>query len=177
MWLTGKVLPQFDLQLRICHLLGISLLDFLTSSDISNSIEKIPRSSQNPSRQPRESPKSFKKELVRDVLVAILETAEIPPPTMKEVAQRLGYDRRTIFKHFPDLCRAISALHRKESKALHLKSVEQSCQEVQQISAKLCNDGIYPSETRVSQVMTKPGYFRYKQVRATLQQAQKNFSV
>ncbi|MEA5623208.1 hypothetical protein [Nostoc sp. UHCC 0251] len=53
-----------------------------------------------------------------------------------------------------------------------------SCQEVQQICAKLYQDGMYPSEARVSQLMTKPGYLMYKQVRTILlQQAQNHVPV
>jgi hypothetical protein len=35
-------------------------------------------------------------------------TEENPPPSMAEAARRLGYDIKTLKKHFPDICREIS---------------------------------------------------------------------
>ncbi|MBE9052414.1 hypothetical protein IQ243_18675 [Nostocales cyanobacterium LEGE 11386] len=84
----------------------------------------------------------------------------------------MKYDRRTIFRHFPDLCRAIAAKSCTYKKALHCKKIEQSCQEVQQIAFQLYNKGIYPSEARVAELITMPGYLRYKQVRAVLHEVQ-----
>ncbi|WP_353932213.1 hypothetical protein WJM97_06410 [Okeanomitos corallinicola TIOX110] len=122
------------------------------------------------------SPKLFDSEQVQDFLIGVLESSQIPP-SMREVAQCLGYDRRTIFQHFPDLCQAISANYLSYRRGLFLENLAQSCREVQQICAKLYHDGVYPSEARVSKLMTKPGYLRYKQVRTMLQQAQSHFSV
>ena len=175
MWKSGKALPQIDVLLRICHFLGITLLNFLTSQDIDTSVNKITNQSQKRSRTPRISPKTFDSQQVQDSLLAVLKSDEIPPPAMKEVSLRLEYDRRTIYQHFPELCHAISGKYLSYRKVLHLENIELSCKEVKQIAAKLCNEGIYPTENLVSKSMTKPGYLRYKKVRATLQQAQSNF--
>ncbi|QMS92344.1 TniQ family protein [Nostoc edaphicum CCNP1411] len=175
MWQRGKALPRVDLLLKICHFLGVSLLDFLTSEDIGNLVKTILNQSQQRSRRTRISPKSFDYEQVQDALVTVLANDEIPPLTMKEAAQRLGYDRRTIFQHFPELCRDISAKYLNYSKELRLTNIELSCREVQDIAVILCDKGVYPTENLVSKSMTKPGYLRYKEVRATLQQAQGNF--
>lgn len=175
MWQRGKTLPQLDMLLRICHFLEITLLDFLTLEDISSAIKTIKNPCQQRSQTPRTSPKYFKLEQVQNALLLVLASDQMPPPAMKEVAQRLGYDRRTISQHFPQLCRDISAKYLSYRKALRLENIELSCKEVRQIAAKLCNEGIYPTENLISESMTKPGYLRYKKVRATLQQAQVNF--
>lgn len=174
MWKSGKAIPQIDVLLRICYFLRITLLNFLISENISSLINIRPKQPQHRSRTPRISPKSFNSEQVQDALLAVVESDEIPPPAMKEVSVRLGYDRRTILQHFPDLCHAISAKYRNYHKALRLENIALSCKEVQQIAVKLGNEGIYPTENLVSQSMTKPGYLRYKEVRATLQQEQEN---
>ena len=77
---------------------------------------------------------------------------------MEEVATRLGYNGRTIFRHFPDLCCAISAKYRSYGKECHAEKIQKSCREVKQIVLKLHNQGEYPSETRVSEIMTHHGY-------------------
>ncbi|HEY9611241.1 helix-turn-helix domain-containing protein [Allocoleopsis sp.] len=173
MWHTGKALPQLDVLLKICYCLEISLLDFLVPEKVANqplkiSIQKSPEQSHNK----RISPKCFNSDRVEEVLLATLAISKQPPPTMKEVAQQLGYDRRTISRHFPELCRAISTRSQSYRKALRLTEVEQSCQEVQQIALELLNRGVQPSEARVSELMSKPGYLRYQAVRAALQEAQ-----
>lgn len=111
------------------------------------SLQKIPEQSHNK----RVSPKSFAPDRVEEVLLATLASSREPPPTMKEVAQQLGYDRRTISRRFPELCRAISTKSQSYRKALRLTEVEQSCREVQQIALELLNRGVHPSEGRVSE--------------------------
>ena len=173
MWHAGKALPQLDVLLKIGYCLEISLLDFLlpeqeATQSLKISLQKSPERLCNK----RISPKSFDSDRVEEVLLVCLATSEEPPPTMKEVAQQLGYDRRTISRRFPELCHAISTRYQSYRKALRLTEVEQSCQEVQQIALELLHRGVHPSEARVSELMSKPGYFRYREVRAALQEAQ-----
>jgi transcriptional regulator with XRE-family HTH domain len=173
MWHGGKALPQLNVLLKICYCLELSLLDFLIPEKVAAKLLKI--SLQKSSEQlhnKRVSPKSFDSDQVEEVLLATIASGEEPPPTMKEVAQQLGYDRRTISRRFPELCRAISTRCQSYRKALRLREVEQSCQEVQQIALELLNRGVHPSEARVSELMSKPGYFRYEAVRTALQEAQ-----
>lgn len=108
---------------------------------------------------------------MQDTLLAVVQSSQEPPATMQEVADSLKYDRRTILRHFPDLCRAILAKSRSYKKAQHIKKIEQSCEEVRQIASQLRTERVYPSEARVAQNMTMPGYLRYKQVRTALQEA------
>lgn len=186
MWQTGKALPQLDIWLKICYRLEISLLDFLSPEKLgSRSFSKILQKCKEQAffrgttlpRTPRVSPKSFDPNQVRDAILVMLASNEEPPPTMKEVAKRLGYDRRTICSHFPDLCRTISAKCRSYGKACHLKKIQQSCEEVQQIAHNLYHQGVYLTEARVSELMTHPGYFRYKQVRAVLHEARRELGL
>jgi methylphosphotriester-DNA--protein-cysteine methyltransferase len=48
-------------------------------------------------------------ETVRRQLEAVLAGNEDPPPTMREVALRLGFTQKMLHRFFPALCRAISA--------------------------------------------------------------------
>ncbi len=177
MWYTGKALPQLDVLLKICYCLEISLLDFLISEKVAAkplkiSLNKSPEQSHNK----RVSPKSFDLDQVEEVLLATIASGEEPPLTMKEVAERLEYNRRTISRHFPDLCRAISAKSRLYRKAAKENKIEYSCEEVRQIALKLHHQSVYPSESCVSELMTRPGDLRYKKVRVTLQELQSELS-
>lgn len=177
MWHTGKVLPQLDVLLKICYLLEISLLDFV-QNDIS--VKPCEVSTQKPltqHRTKRASSRSFDSNKVQEALLAVLVSNEEPPPTMKEVAQRLEHDRRTILRHFPHLCHAISAKYLSHSEASRLNKIEQYCQEVRQATLHLHRSGKYPTEARVSELLTKPGCLRYKQVRAALHQVKRELGL
>ncbi|MBD2449175.1 TniQ family protein [Nostoc sp. FACHB-152] len=178
MWQTGKALPVLDMLLKICYCLEISLLDLLKPEQLAaKSFKKISHKTIRRSAAQRVSPKLFEANQVQDALLAILESNNEPPPTMEEVATSLGYNRRTIFRHFPDLCRAISAKYLSYGKACHKEKIQQSCREVKQIVLKLHHQGEYPSEARVSEIMAHPGYLRYKQVRAALNETRREIGV
>ena len=180
MWQQRKALPQLDILLRICYRLEISLLDFLYSEKLEAkcfSVALQKKKSLSSSHTPRALAKPFDPNQIRDALLIFLANDQEPPLTMKEVAKRLGHDRRTIFRHFPDLCHAVSAKYLSYGKVCHMKKIEQSCDEVQQIVLKLHNQAEYPTEARVSKLMTNPGYLRYKPVRAALNETRRELGV
>lgn len=91
MWHTGKALPQLDFLLRICYRLEISLLEFLTPEKLvvqplKLSLQKSPHTGHSK----RVSPKPFDADRVEKALLTTLMSNEQPPPTMQEVAFRLG---------------------------------------------------------------------------------------
>jgi transcriptional regulator with XRE-family HTH domain len=171
MWHTGKVLPQLNVLLKICYLFEISLLDFIQNDISVNPCEVSAEKPSTQHRTKRASSRPFDSNKVREALLAVLVSKEEPPPTMKDVAQQLEHDRRTILRHFPDLCHAISAKYLKHREASRLNIIEQYCQEVRQATLHLHRHGEYPTEARVSELLTKPGCLRYKKVRAALHEA------
>ncbi|MEY3304424.1 MAG: hypothetical protein RLZZ139_2797 [Cyanobacteriota bacterium] len=172
MWQSTNTLPELNILLKICYKLEISLVEFLTPKNlITKSFTKISQKYPQLSRTPRVSPKAFDQYKVKNALLEILAGNEEPPPTIEEVAKRLDHHTRTISRHFPDLCSAISAKCRDYKKACHIKSMEKLCSEVREIVLNLNTQGVYPTEAAVSQLMTNPGYFRYKQVRAAFHDA------
>ncbi|MEH2128735.1 TniQ family protein [Nostoc sp.] len=172
-WCKGENQPSIKALLQICYCLKISLLDFLIQGVKSaNSFQAVRLLPLQSKPQTRASAKSFDANKVQQNLEAVLESNDSPSPSMEEVARRLECDRRTIFRHFPSLCRAISAKYLNDRKAIFLRNVQQSCDEVRRIALSLHNQGVYPSEARVSEQMSMPGYLRYKEVRTALQDIQ-----
>jgi hypothetical protein len=104
-------------------------------------------------------------------LKVLLLNPEYPPLSMEESARQLGYDCRTIFRHFPELCNSISARYLSYREEAKSRAIEQCCYEVNQAVAGLRNQGLTPSEGRVAELITKPGYLRYEAVRKALRQA------
>ncbi len=90
---------------------------------------------------------------------------------MTEVAKTLAIHPGTLSKHFPELCKAISAKYRSYHAQIRRKKINECCQEVRQAFAILHQRGEYPSEARVSTLISQPGFFRYKKVRMALKDA------
>ncbi|MEH1967613.1 hypothetical protein [Nostoc sp.] len=68
--------------------------------------------------------------LILEACITYNESNDSRSPSMEEVARRLECDRITIFSHFPSLCHAISAKYLNDRKAILLRNVQQSCDEV-----------------------------------------------
>ncbi|MDJ0571063.1 MAG: TniQ family protein [Pleurocapsa sp. MO_192.B19] len=170
MWCKGKSVPQLKHILSVCYALDISLLDFL----VQNDFEKLQIDSQKLPRKissKRISPQNFDLLEIEKFLQSVLQDRESTPTTMKEIAKELAIDQRTLSKHFPELCQAISAKYRNYQAKIRKKKIDKSCREVKQAVFTLVRKGEYPSEARVSQLISQPGNFRYKQVRMALKEA------
>ncbi len=171
MWCKGKSIPELRVILTVCYCLDIYLLDFITLKQPAFQSPRI-----NPQRLPtslyfkRVFPRAFDYMATEKYLQNFLNDTE-RPLKMKEVAQRLNIDQRTIYSHFPNLSKAISAKYRSYQKQQTAERIQKYCQEVEQAARSLHQAGEYPSEARVSQLISQPGYFRYKEVRRFLNQA------
>jgi hypothetical protein len=111
-WRTGHSLPQLNLLLRVCYRLSISLIDiYLGKVTIDDPIvfKDLPNS-----QQQRKTNRTFNPTKVREFL-EIQKDSE-PPLSLREVAARIGYDPSDLYRHFPDLCRQISARYKLYSK-------------------------------------------------------------
>lgn len=113
-WRVGNSLPQLDKLLRVCYRLSISLIDiYLGKLKIDNSIvlKELPLSEQY-----FKTNRPFDTDKVREFLEQHKES--LPPQSLKQLAFKIGYDSRDLYKYFPDLCHEISArykLHNKSS--------------------------------------------------------------
>ncbi|MBW4534277.1 MAG: TniQ family protein [Pleurocapsa minor HA4230-MV1] len=167
-WCKGKSLPKLRAILTVCYCLDISLLDFITLKQQAFQLPRI-NSQRLPSslRLRRASPRTFDHMATEKYLQNVLDSPK-RPLTMKEVAQRLNTGQRTIHSYFPNLCKAISAKYRRYQKQQTSERIQKCCQEVEQTVRNLHQAGKYPSEARVSQLISQPGYFRYKEVRKSL---------
>ena len=168
-WHNGQVLPSLDILLKICDCLEISLMDFLIQ-DVAviaqGRIKNLPQI--QPLGTPRKLPRALDSNKIQQVLEAVLESDEYPPPSMTKVAQHLEYDVRFLRQHFSDLCHAISARYLREKRNCYNRRIERLCLEVREVALKLNAQGVYPSNTRVSSYLKQPGCIRNKDVRAAL---------
>ncbi|HBB87931.1 MAG TPA: hypothetical protein DC047_09975 [Blastocatellia bacterium] len=149
-WQHGETkIPMNDL-LRICHLVGVSLVDFLHTDFVvpekAKWILAIPPISRGITKRP--PPRPFDREEIDRLLGLALE--ESPPLSMKAVASRLNTNKRFLYKHFSYLCKAISARHANYKKACYKQVRKQLEKDMKQVANTLQADGIYPSRRRVA---------------------------
>jgi hypothetical protein len=106
----GKV-PYFHSFLKFCFFLSLSPLEFLTTSAIPPrrntglAKESIPAISRGKSRPVTEGDVRRMREVLETVLA--VNNQVDPLPSIRDIAQRMGFDEETVYKHCPDLCKAI----------------------------------------------------------------------
>ncbi|MBD2447389.1 TniQ family protein [Nostoc sp. FACHB-152] len=178
LWCQGKNQPSLDALVRTCYYFQVSLLSFLNQEELLlEQFQKTTSCLTKLSAKPRATPKPFESAKVQEYLENVLQNNEFPPPSMEEVARRLDCDRRTVYNHFKDLCNAISAKYLSYRRTNYVETVAQSCQKVREAALKLYENGEYPSEARVSELISKPGFLRYKQVRAALRETRRDLGL
>jgi len=102
-WQSGIVLPQLLILLKLCHALGVTLLDFLLTPEALDTTSLL-IAPQNPHPNPQRLKQRVEVEKLQQSLQAV--TTE-EPPAMEGVAQRLGHSARSLRRWFPILCSAI----------------------------------------------------------------------
>lgn len=79
---------------------------------------------------------------------------------LSEVAKYLGYDQSFWYKHFSELCRAISDRYRVYRKKQREERKLKILKEVRQATYSVYARGLYPSQERVRFLLAKPGSIR-----------------
>lgn len=178
LWCKGKNLPQLSTLIELCFRLKIPIVEFLTGNQ-TNNLEETIRLVPEKLVQKRRSPDTRLADLdqVESQLAAVLLDHKLPPPSLEAAAKALGYRRETLSRNFKELCSAISAKYDQYEEIRFLASIEKCCAEVKQVVLQLHAKGIYPSEARVSECLTKPGHLRYKKVRAVLQETRQTIGL
>ena len=101
-WQSGEHIPRFDYLLKICFALRVSLTDLLTQH---SNTEIFRRRLKKRTAMPRNVSK------VREVLEAALK--EDPPPSLLEVAERLGYKNANSLRYTSQtLCKEVTARYK-----------------------------------------------------------------
>jgi hypothetical protein len=144
-------IPINDL-LRICKRLGISLVDFLyAESFVLDKIDLAPPVLASGVRAKRRPPRQLDREFTKRALSATLK--EERPHSMRAVAEKLNLNKRLLHRHFPELCKAISARHKQFRQAQYDNRRDQHEKEVKQTTAGLRASGTYPSRRRVAKLI------------------------
>jgi hypothetical protein len=169
-WRQGQQIPQLGSLIQICSHFGTSPLCLLTGKAVEMAANQKNTLKKNPtSDKPRRRSRLFDTESLQRALEGVLLDMEDCPPSMGEVARRLGYDQSHLYKHFPDLCRAISTRYLDYQAMRRMERLQRICDEVRQATLRLHEEGRYPSRWQVEKLLTKPSVFKDREVRAAWQ--------
>jgi len=157
-WLQGEQIPQLGTLVQLCAYLKTSPLRLLTGNTevATSTLSCEPPLSEILRRRLRKMDTAR----LRSSLEEILQAAEDPPPSMREVGQRLAYDQSVLFKYFPDLCRAISTRYLEYQHKRGTERRQKVAEEVRQAVYTLYRQGNYPSQRQVRRLLRTPGAFR-----------------
>ena len=161
----GYFPPTLPFLLQLCYQFRLSFLQFLTGVEHS-----APGASPISQGQPlkRDDRRPFDRENVQQGLEGILADRQTAPPSMREVAQRLGYPVRTIKGHFPAHCQEIShryAQYRKQrgqQRKAHLQ------QRIYDAARAAHAQRLTPTHRRIGALLNAPGTFRERDARRAL---------
>jgi hypothetical protein len=165
-WGQGTQVPQLDALLQICAYLGTSPRDLLRGKALEG--EQCNVANKPLVEKSTRGVRKFETEKIQLVLEAVLQGDEVPPPSMRKMAQHLNYDQSHLRKHFPDLCRAISARHRVYQQEQRLSRIRRTIDDVQQAAQTLHEHGRALSERQVGKLLGKRGVFKEDEVRVVL---------
>ncbi len=97
---------------------------------------------------------------VRRALEAILASDEVPPPSLREVVQRVGQTYANLRQHVPELSRTISARYRRYQELQGARTRARVREEVRQAAIYLHQHGHYPSTNRIADLISRPSSSR-----------------
>ena len=161
-WKQGMHIPSLGALVTLCYRLAISPRDFLLADPAQiNLVPTNPHPPTDGRRMPTAVRKRFDSDRVRAALVDVLQRSEEPPPSMRQVARRLGYGHADLSGRFPDVCHAISARYLAHCRTLGLQRMQRLCCEVREATLRLHAQGVYPSSVRVAGLLTHPSHFRH----------------
>ncbi|MGE7636056.1 hypothetical protein ACQKMZ_28565 [Bacillus paramycoides] len=124
-WCKGKVLPPLPRVFEICSLFDISLVDFYTQ-DISTNKNLIILNVEPLLRERGTREIRFDRTRALSILREYANNSE-RIISMTELAKLIGYPKRTLYGHFPDLCKIVSAKNKEFIKRRTKQAYEDNC--------------------------------------------------
>jgi hypothetical protein len=177
-WQKGNARMSLIDLLNVCYCMDVSVLHLLTSEwgfmKPGGSLVQLRGPFNRSPRSPRIQ-REFDSDRVHQVLKAILDN-EYPPPSMRAVAERMGYDARFLSRKFADLCHAVSVRFAQFQKRCRDQRIQQCREEVREAALKLLSEGSYPSRRRVSQFLKRPSDIERKEAYRVLREINKGIA-
>lgn len=162
-WCNGKALPPLSRVLEICYLFDMSPVSFYIE-DISINKEQIAFNAGAYSKDTKKREIKFDYDTASSILQKYAHHSD-SNVSMNELAKQLGYSKRTLYKHFPNLCKVISTKNANVIKAKTNQVYVSNCLIIYQHVENLMQQGVYPSRRRIEEMANKPGLLKDKKLR------------
>lgn len=112
---------------------------------------------------------------MRPALEAAL--AEQPPPSVRQIASRVGRSISTFYRSEPELCRRLAARRLAYLARRAAEKKQAACEEVRRAVARLHAEGIYPSQGRVASALSAPYFMRREEALAVYREAKRELGI
>ena len=167
-WCQGKRIPEMDMLLRLCYRLDLSLCEMLFEGE--ELLQPSLRDPVPPALFPSRKRAAIDKERIFSRLAQAARGTEDPPPSLKEVGQRLGYEPTTLYKINQTACHAIADRFTAYRRELREKRLQGYREEIQQIALYLRAEQMALTQRHISRYLTQPAILRDPKVRALLRE-------
>jgi len=161
-WIRGETRPILEEELRLCYNAGINpkalFLDEEIPEELPFPYEKIAKSRKEKNKLKKVN--LFNKSPLEKELKDRLETLRKEPFSVQEIANQVGISKRTLYRHFPWLCKCISAKHLSYKQKMATKESEKRRAEVHGLIEKLIKCGLYPTRSNLEKEMLTPWIIR-----------------
>lgn len=171
-WITGKVMPSLENLLKLCYVLDLSPLQLMTNSSstleealMAKSASRLPRP-RIPTHLPQEQEEANNLEFIQ----AVLEGREAPH-SVRQIERRFGLGKCILRSRYPHESPLVTAQYRAYRNEQARKRMEKINDEVRTATFSLHAQGIFPSQVRVSSMLTDPNWMIMPETRAALHAA------
>jgi hypothetical protein len=168
MWRQGRTLPSLWSLLVVCSQMGISPLQLvrgeIDENDMAAEVAKAApdiRLQRPPIQHARIDPVA-----IRHALEAVLASDELPPPSIRLVADRLGHTNATLRHDFRELCRSIASRDRCYQEAHDARRRTRLRERVRDAAIALTQHGVYPSANHIADLLNDRNVMRSRTARA-----------
>ena len=162
-WCNGKALPPLSRVLEICYLFDMSPVSFYIE-DVSVKKETVVFNAGCHTRNTKKRERKFDYDTALSILQKYAHHLD-STVSMNVLAKQLGYSKRTLYKHFPNLCKVISAKNAGDIKEKATQVYVSNCLVINQHVESLMQQGVYPSRRRIEEMANRPGLLKDKKLR------------
>ncbi|WP_042142793.1 TniQ family protein [Paucisalibacillus sp. EB02] len=150
-WISGETLPNIYYQLRICKVLGVSIIDLLQRQEPVKKLDSSDTVSLGK--------KSYDHEEIKKTLNKVI--MEKTPVSISAIAKIIGCDRKLLTRMYEIECNKIKEnynafLKEKKAENLHIKN-----EKLKEAFNSLLKKGVYPSRRRIEETLGT-GFLREK---------------
>lgn len=163
-WVNGKNMPSLENLLKLCYVLDISPLQLVMSD--SSKLEEVMKTKMDyrPPRPRKPMPLPKNQENTLQLIQAVLDRRE-DPLSVPQIERRLGLSRNAIVRQYPEKAVLVSAQYRAYRKEQARRRLKRKCDEVRAATFSLNAQGIFPSQKRVSKMLSNQNWWRESEVR------------